>query len=842
MKKMKVCNRGVRAAVAGLLAAGLLAGCGGQSAQNAAPGGAEGTGSAAGGAETSEFVYVADYVPIRAELENGIYGGVYANGSIYATSYERIGTTEEPVYDPETGEPMLDPETGEAIMQSLDSYGQVIYKLALDGGLERLPYTPKAPEQEEDVSIYTSVSGMSVAGDGTIYLLEETDRNWNDAPADVSVNSDDYWQYQHYTQSYALKTLSPEGEERATVPLDALAPEEDGDYFYINGFETDADGRIYLGGEQGVYVLDSTGTLLGTVETENWIERLVSIDGRIYCAYYEDGKGEVIAPLDAETLRFGEGLPVNGNLYSMTAGGGDYDLYYTNGINFFGYDLSTGESTKLLNWISCDVDPDNSSGAIVLDDGRIVQLYTEWEDVPADAGPDARPTVTSQLIILSQKPASSVPQKEIITLATQSLGWNVRSSIIDFNRKNDRYRIEVRDYSEYNNYDSEDEADWSAGLTKLKTEILSGNVPDILDLSGLPLKQFANKGFLEDLYPWLDSDPEVSRDALIPSVLKALEINGGLYQTCDGFGVQTVVGASAVVGDKPGWTLEQYRAALAGMPEGCEPFDRYTTRPGMLSTCLSLDGDSFVNWNTGECSFDSEAFVALLEFVNSFPAEFQFDEDAQWSVDDEPPARIARGEQMLYAQSISYLDGMAELEAIFGGEMTFIGYPTAYGTGNMFDVNGGGGSYAMSSKCSNKEAAWEFLRQFFSESYQDKNTWRLPTNINSFEKKLKSAMTPSYVTDSNGNPVLDENGDKIEIDYGSWSWGGVTVQYHPMTQAEADQVRQLIETTSKTNSFDEEIYNIVLEGAAPFFDGQRSAQEVAKQIQSKAMLYVNEQR
>ena len=55
-------------------------------------------------------------------------------------------------------------------------------------------------------------------------------------------------------------------------------------------------------------------------------------------------------------------------------------------------------------------------------------------------------------------------------------------------------------------------------------------------------------------------------------------------------------------------------------------------------------------------------------------------------------------------------------------------------------------------------------------------------------------------------------------------------------------MRELIDTTTKLYKYDEDIYNIVVEGAAPFFDGQRSAQDVAKQIQSKAMIYVNEQR
>ena len=41
---------------------------------------------------------------------------------------------------------------------------------------------------------------------------------------------------------------------------------------------------------------------------------------------------------------------------------------------------------------------------------------------------------------------------------------------------------------------------------------------------------------------------------------------------------------------------------------------------------------------------------------------------------------------------------------------------------------------------------------------------------------------------------------------------------------------------------DDSMKAIITEGAAPFFAGQRSAEEAAKLIQSKAVLYVNEQR
>ena len=58
--------------------------------------------------------------------------------------------------------------------------------------------------------------------------------------------------------------------------------------------------------------------------------------------------------------------------------------------------------------------------------------------------------------------------------------------------------------------------------------------------------------------------------------------------------------------------------------------------------------------------------------------------------------------------------------------------------------------------------------------------------------------------------------------------------------------------TDRTNSIrisrflrsedDQSIIDIVLEEAAAYFAGQKSAQDVAKLIQSKANIYINEQR
>ena len=763
------------------------------------------------------FVYVPEYVPVQGQFRNSLYDATYANGYLYSPVYE-----------------MLEDRTPEGVTPEYEGeywvYGYVIYKIGMDGSTEKLNYAPiELPEGAQGSS---NISGLQIAEDGSMTALERLYSYSVNIPEGVEVEeySEEYWNYYESREDYYLRFLNADGTEISTIPLDSLNDSEDEyNYFYVNSFTRDTEGNIYICSDQKLYVLDGEGNLQFSIESENgWIQSVMQLaDGRVVCSNYGEN-GPELSVVDFNAKSFGEKLEVSGSLdlYSMIQGGGDYDFYYTNGVNFFGYNLETGESEKILNWINCDVDTNNSNGTLVLDDGRIVTINSEWDD--------NYEYCNNELIILSKQPAASVPQKTVLTLATQYLNWNSRSAIIEFNRNSDQYRIEVLDYSEYNT-----EEDYSAGLTKLTAEIISGQVPDILDMNGMPADRFASKGLLEDLYPYLDSDSELSREAILPNVLAAVENDGKLYQTVSSFYVHCVVGAKSVVGDTPGWTYDELNAALKTMPEGCTVFDQYTTRDDMLSYCMALDGDSYVDWSTGECRFDSEAFIKMLEFIKSFPSTFDW-ENYNWTEEDNTDARIASGRQMLLTNSVSDFNDFMMYDAMFGGEATFIGFPTESGTGNMLYFSDSG--YAMSSKCANKDAAWQFLRQFFTEEYQSKRSWAFPSNKAAFDKKLTEAMTPEYEKDAEGNFILDENGEKIEVIQGSWGWGSITVEMRAINQQEADRILELINTTTKSYKSDESILEIVREEAAAFFEGQKSAEDVAKLIQSKATLYVNEQR
>ena len=772
-------------------------------------------GSATPAPAPDTYVYNAKFIPV-AGLTNGADILACRDGRILASCWEKIGE--------EIPEGVTPEYEGQ-----YDVYGMHLYSIGLDGSTQLLEgYQPL--EVEGDGSTYNN--GMVATPEGKLVSMETLYNYWYDGPDDVEMYSDEWYQkqyynYMNYEQSYFLRFLAADGAEESRVDIGSVLTEALGenwqDMYYPQAFVVDDQGRVYLNGGSAVVALDAAGGFRGILEFPSWTESILRLnDGRIGVTCYGE-KGEQMIILDTENVALDEEqtYPVT-NAWNLTVGGGDYDFYYTNGSNLMGYKLEAGKAEKVLNWINADVDPSYADSCIVLEDGRIVTVSTEWD---AKTGESA-----TSLVLVEKVPASSLPRRTVITLATMYLDWNLRRMIVKYNRSNPDYRIEISDYSEYNTED-----DYEAGLTKLNTEIMAGNVPDILNLNGLSTGKLAARGILADLMPYLSADEEL-KDQMFDNVLQALMTDGKLYRTASSFNIQTVMGASSVVGDKPGWTLEQYNAALKSMPAGCEPFSQGTTRDAILSYCLSMEMNKLVDWSTGVCSFDTPVFTDILRFANQFPKDFDW-ENMEWTDETE---RVADGRQMLMQFWLSDFESIQMYEAIFGGEATFIGFPTSEGTGNMFSFDDSG--YAICAKSKVKDAAWQFLRTMMTAEYQEENIGSLPTNRVAFEKKLKDAMTPEYQKDGNGNFILDENGEKIEMSKGTWGWGSLQVEIKALTQAQADKIMELVNTTTKVQNYDEDLMQMIINEAEAYFAGQKSAEDVGRLLQSKRTIYINEQR
>jgi len=764
------------------------------------------------------YVYTSKYVPV-AGSQSGFEPLACINDRILASSWEKIGEN-----IPEGAVPEYEGQ--------YDVYGMKLYMIGTDGSYEELKGFQPIQASGENGSSYVqkALSGPN----GKILVLESVYNSWYDGPeTDLEMYSDEWYekgysQYMQFEQKHYLRTLGSDGSEENRIDMMAAVTEALGemDYFYPNGVAVDGTGNIYIVADSSIVIIGDDGSLKKTLTASNWIENICCFeDGRIGVICYPDMGGEQLCFINAETLELNEEqtYPVT-NVWNFSIGGGDYDFYYTNGSNFMGFDLETGKVEKVFNWINADVDNSSINQAYVLSDGRVVSLSNEWDENTGES--------STNLVIVSKVPASTVEQKTKIKMAVMYLDGNLQRMVVKFNRNSPHTRIEILDYSEYNTQD-----DYEAGITKLNTEIMAGNVPDILSLTGLSTGKLANKGILEDLMPYLNEDPDL-KDQLFDSVLDALMTNGKLYRTASSFNISTVMGAASVVGTEPGWTLEEYSAALKSMPAGCEPFSQGTTRDTVFQWGLAMEMNNLVDWSTGKCSFDTPVFTGLLEFARQFPRSEDIDwENIEWEDENE---RIASGKQMLMITSLNDFDSIQMYEAMFGGEASFIGFPTNVGTGNRFSFDDEG--YAICSKSQYKDAAWEFLRTLMTAEYQQEYTWSFPTNRVAFDKKLADAMTPIYRKDENGNFVLDENGEKIEESRGSWGWGSLIVDMKALTQEEADKIMQLVETTDKVDNYDEELMNMITSESEAFFAGQKSAEEIGRLLQSKMSIYINEQR
>ncbi len=795
MKRMK---RAISLVLIFTLLCGVFAACGGGDGEKK-----PGASPAANGGNTDGKVWVPTFYGLPEEIG-------YFNTANIAGDAIYVGTTAV----------VNETDKGTDGLSGGETSVPVIYKISTDGKtFEKLPnYAPPAVPAGSEGS--ANVNSLSIDPEGNLWVAENVYAYHYELPEGYSGGEEGKYEYYKDDGRFNyLRRLDPTGTELGSVDLTELAA--GAEYFSIQDMTCDQDGNVYLNlytddGKTKVCVYDPTGVQLVLIEKDDWTNGMVTLsDGSVaVCGYSQNGSGYELTPIDLKAKAWGKAVQIGTDMYSgvseVFTGSGEYLAYFSSGSNVYGHNAETGEDVKLFTFLDCNIDQDYVRDMTVLPDGSFLCISYSWEDEAGEA------------VVITQKDASEVAQKTTLTLATMYLDYDLRKQILKFNKTSEQYRIEVKDYSEFNT-----EEDYTAGLTKMNTEIISGTVPDLISVSELPVGQYVSHGLLENLYPYIDSDAELSREDFLPSILKAMEIDGGLYQASTSFSVLTLVGRADVVGEDMGWTMEELMEIYEQQPDGTLLLGNTVTQEEILYylTCMNLS--QFVDWQTGVCSFDSEAFINTLKFCDHFPKEYNY-EEAVSEVES-----ITSGKQMLSMFATSDFEEFQMYEAMYGGALAYKGFPTNEGIGNVASLQDG---VAITTKCADKEGAWSFVRTLLTEEYQSSNNvYSFPTNKTAFDKKLAEAMKKTYTTD----PVT---GEQVEESKGSWGWDSFVTEIYAVTQEQADRIVALIDSVSSVVNFDENILDVVKEEAASYFSGAKSAEEVAKLIQSRVNIYVNEQK
>ena len=733
---------------------------------------------------------------------------------------------------PDGGQETYTDENGEEI--SYDTYSEVIFRFDLDTGecvqldnyvAEPVTEDPDAPDgvtmnPDGSMQVFnssTNIQTMAPGADGTLWLYRQTSRYTDDGTEGDSISE----LIQLDAHGTLLRTITPVSDEETDST-------ESWRYSYIDTILSDDKGYVYTYDYQVVNVYGPDGSFVFSKSGDELNGQICQLSASEVGMTSSSADGSMVfKQLDPETKSWGKETPISSRAWNILPGNDVYAYFFMSNGSIFGERRDTGDVEKVVDWMACDVDSNtiNSDRFGFLSDGRIVAVTDDY----SDDGPSKQ-----QILVLNRVEAASVQTKAELTLACLYLDYNLRSQIVRFNKNNPDYRIVVKDYSEYATDD-----DSNAGLTKLNTEIISGNVPDIIaNETGLPLAQYASKGLLEDLWPYIDADPEYSRDKLMAQPLNAAQTDGKLYRLPLDFGVTTAVGLGKVVGEYTTWTLADVNDALSKLPEGATVFNKYYTQAEMLQYCVAMNAESFMNWQDGTCSFDSDEFRALLEFVKPFPTDYDWQSDSDDYESDY--TRLKNGKQLLYPTSLSGFSDLYYTFAALNNDIRFVGFPREDGSsGNAFNASC---TLSISTTCKDKSGAWAFIRSTLSDDYQ-KDLWNYPIVKSAFEAKAQEAMTQEYETDADGNQILDDDGNPIPISNGGMSYGDEPmIELYAVTQEQYDAVMALIDSTTSFVDYDQNVLSIISDEAAGYFAGSKTVEEASKLIQSRVGLYMQEQK
>lgn len=582
----------------------------------------------------------------------------------------------------------------------------------------------------------------------------------------------------------------------------------------IGGMSVDGQGRIYVfNPEEGIWLYTADGSYHGTVSygSSEEVQIRGTVEGedeKYYICIRTEGNEAhcALAEVDFEKKQLAESrtdLPVVDGVCADPSG--QYDLLLYDHTAAYGYNLSAQKKEELFVWQDSDVSGYDVQYFSAMEDGRYFCAVEDWLY-------DDR-----SVVLFTRTGAEEAPQRREMVLAGLDEGMSDRVGLaVRFNRGNSQYRIAVKSYS---------------SLTELYNAILAREPIDIVDLSGVNIKNLCRQEVFEDLSPYLEGSANLSREDFVDGILEAYTFDGVLVGIPDSFRLRTVVGDRNMLGSAPGLTLEGL-LAMTGNNPGAMPFDGIT-REEMMQYLMMFNEETFIDWETGECHFDSDLFKAVLELVKRFP-------DSTDGAEEEVslPAKIQNGDVLFAIADMAEVTGFRLYGGIYGETAAGVGFPTADGRGGtlLFADN----AYGIVSTSENKSGAWDFvesvLQRKYTEGMDDKEVygafyWRPPFQYPSMKKAFLA------ITDF----VMEREKDgRLGSIFYSDGWG---YDFHAVTGEEIDAILNLIpEATPYFNVENSEVLNIINEEAASYYSGQKEVEDVTDIIQNRIQIYVNENR
>ena len=758
-----------------------------------------------------ENVYLAEKLPVTDDVD--LYGIMISGDTLYFNGSKEVKTTDE------YGNEMSD-------------WYDCVYASSKDLTDLREVYSFKGEwgyDEDEQVDWGKYLNGYNPAKDGNIWLTFSEYRSWRE---------DDEYKYEDET---ILKLLTPEGEFIKEINITSLLNEQEefsgeGKSAYIGQFSSTPDGKLVMviGGEY-LFIIDADSnpvSLTKFPENKSPADIAVINDDTVRFTAWdwsgEESKSEIIdfsissgkfTTVESVATYYSTQLSDDGNVY----------VNDTNVVSK--YDFDKKELVPLLDWINSDINSD-----------RLMQYYPAGND-EFYAFEYSSDYETRTLLHLTPAKKGDVVEKYVMTLAANTVNSNLKSMIIDFNRSNEDYRITVKAYG------------WEEEATeKFDLDLLSGNVPDIIAIdSSFNLTKYATKGLLADIGEYLDNDEEITRDKLLPNVLKSAETNGKIYAMPVSFAIRSLMIKKSIMGDKTSLTFDDIKSILQAYPGSV--FLREIDRERLMSEFLPLILEDFIDYDTNKANFTDGNFAKFLEFAKDYPAKIDFNtywEDIDWEVYDRDFKENRAIASTLYLSEFSNFEWQEEQ---FGEETAFVGYPTTKGDGYVIQYDT---QFAIGAQSRYKEQAWDFMKMLLDKEYQTEYIWSFPVNKEAFEQKKAEQIENinerfNYEYNEDEDYIIDD--DMVVMPRAEIAVDSIIGMPRPEPIPESSEesekkkarlirgvedIAKIATSATRLSRMKDPALDIISSDVGAYFDSKKSAEETAKTIESRVNLYLAE--
>lgn len=439
------------------------------------------------------------------------------------------------------------------------------------------------------------------------------------------------------------------------------------------------------------------------------------------------------------------------------------------------------------------------------------------------------------------KNVASKPDNQI-TIYSLYEDESIKQAIVKYQKDNPDVYI---NYELGIDYESSESITIDDAIKALNTKIMAGKGPDIINLAGLPVESYIDKGLLDDISSIVDN---INKDDLFTNILNYGSKNKKIYAVPARFSIPVAFNKT----DKNIQTLSDFAKEVKSIKESYS---------GDIVTPINADeilyyfyrscGMSLLN---DDNSLNKEAIKEFLDNAKTIYDEAKDSHsdatikkhDEYLQMFEEYSAELSDNEKDLAGNfAKNFYGGGGDYFSAFSKNAPAISIADIYSLDDIFTIYSGKkkfntsftswkgmGSNAvtpnvlvgLSSKSENKEIAKEFINALFTEEYQALSSYSgIPINKN----VLKANLTDTERV--GGSMGFDDgSGETIEIEYVA------------LSDEDVNEIVSLIESYEGWSIVDDKIIDETIEDMKSYVEGKTSIDEAISNIDKKLKVYLSE--